>query len=281
MRNKFTELVNQGVAKFEYQPIAPTTPSTCPMCRLYNGIWGILTDTHMACVETPEGCKTYITGTFVSNKDKWAALNFSSYWGGATFQSTGYMSLSEFFYKHGVTPREVTLNGQPAIELVPIDSEPVDIMAVPGTYATSESAIPQPVRFLLSERDFNECLSCSTIKDVVDALNESKYIPGSHWHVYEHTLVGMVNGKTIIMELNYETGRKIESPALTNALEEEGLKDIFLRQFPKYFMVDSDDVKWRAVLRKSKHNKLPVSSFEELTIEDWVYNIKNIVNSIS
>ena len=69
MRNKFTELIEQGVARFEYTPIAPEIPEQDPICRQYNNIWSIPSDTHMHL--NHETGDRYITGHMVGIASKW------------------------------------------------------------------------------------------------------------------------------------------------------------------------------------------------------------------
>ena len=115
MRNKFTELVDAGVASPNYTPIAKDTPTFCPVCHAYNNIWGIISDTHMSCLDNG---RRIITGTFISNVPKWTQFVFAPNWGGVRFDTTGYMSLSEFLCVHGLETCATNINGQPAIELV-------------------------------------------------------------------------------------------------------------------------------------------------------------------
>lgn len=279
MRNKFTELISQGVAAFEYKPTAPEIPSQCRLCRIYNGCWGMITDTHMVEVDG----RLIITGTMLEDPRKWEMLMYSSVWGGVQFKSTGYTSLANLFYAERVYWSSITYNNQPAIEIKPIPREEENTSsAVPASYTTSESKFPQPIARLMSTQALRECFRGSKgLKDVVEKLNESEEVPGSDWYYDAKGIGGFVNGIHIMLETSFDAGTKIVNKALSDALQSEDLGEVYLRQFANCFMVDSDDAQWRAVLRKSKFNRIRAKSIKDLSTEEWVYNIKNIINSIS
>lgn len=275
MRNKFTELVNAGVASFKSDPIAADRPQYCPVCHTYNNVWGVITDTHMS--NLPDG-RRVITGTFVSNTPKWTQLMFSSYWGGVRFDTTGYMSLSEFLYKSGLETRSITLNGQPAIELVPCEECAVTDIKCP-VYTTTETKFPQPINRL---GGVLECLGVSSsLSDAARKLNSSIKVPGDHWHVYENKIIGQAYGQNIILEVSFDKGVKIENEELAKLFSNEGIGELFYRQFPRYFALDSDDKKWQALLRQNEHNKIFIRNFNELTPLQWFEEAQAIIATIS
>lgn len=269
MRNKFSELVAAGVAEFKYKPTTPGTPDTCPICRMYNNIWGIITDTHASIVDG----RPVITGTLVGDPKKWSQLQWASNWGGVTFEGSGWCSLSEFFRANMVQPNGIHINGQVAIELIPCeDCTCADCACV--AYHTSESLLPQPIKVL---GDIYECLNRGSLDEIAKAMNHSNKVVGEHWHVAEGTIAGRVGQQMIILELNYDKGIKIESPELATLLDNEGIPELFLRQFPRYFVVDSDDKKWQVLLRRDENNRTFVKSFDELTPQEWFEEIKAII----
>lgn len=275
MRNKFTELVNAGVASFNPEPIAPDRPHYCPICHTYNNVWGVITDTHMSCL--PDG-RRVITGTFVSNTPKWTQLMFSSFWGGVRFDTTGYMSLSEFLYKSGLETLAINLNGQPAIELIPCEECAVADIKCPA-YTTTETKFPQPINRLGA---VIECLELSnSLSEAARKLNVSIKVPGSHWHVYENKIIGQAYGQNVILEVSFDKGVKIENEELAKLLNAEGIGELFFRQFPRYFALDSDDKKWQVLLRKNDNNKIFAQSFDELTPQQWFEEAQAIIASIS
>lgn len=274
MRNKFTELISAGVAAFNSTPIAQETPQYCPVCHTYNNVWGIITDTHMSCLENG---RRVITGTFVSDPAKWTKLLYSQFWGGVRFDTAGYMSLSEFLYNHGLDAVVVDLNGQPAMELVPCDDCPVSGIAC-KVYTTTETKFPQPIERLGAVR---ECFEADTLSKVAKKLNASIKVPGNHWHVCEDKIVGSAYGMTVILDMSFDKGTKVDCQELTGMFESEGMGNLFFRKFPRYFALDSDDRKWQAVLRENENNRVFVKNFEDLSPKDWFEEAKVIIETIS
>lgn len=275
MRSKFTDLVNAGVAGFHNTPIAPETPQYCPVCHTYNNVWGVITDTHMSCL--PDG-RRVITGTFVSDPKKWTQLMYASFWGGVRFDTTGYMSLSEFLYRNGLDTFITNINGQPAMELIPCEECAVtDIKC--SSYTTTETKFPQPINRL---GGVLECLELSgSLSEAVRRMNVSIKVPGNHWHVHENKIVGQAYGQNVILEVSFDKGTKVDCPELAKLLSDEGIGELFYRQFPRYFALDSDDKKWQALLRKNDDNKIFARSFDELTPQQWFEEAKAIIVTIN
>ena len=99
MRNKFTELIEQGVARFDYKPIAPEIPEQDFVCRMYNNIFSIPTDTHM--FMDGDGTR-YITGKLVSITEKFESFLYASQWMGVNFRHSGYWSACQFLQSYGL-----------------------------------------------------------------------------------------------------------------------------------------------------------------------------------
>lgn len=275
MRSKFSELVNAGVAGFQSTPIAQDTPQYCPVCHTYNNVWGVITDTHMSCL--PDG-RRVITGTFVSDPQKWTRLMYEPYWGGIRFDTTGYSSLSEFLYRSGLETQAIVLNGQPALALVPCEECAVADLKC-SSYTTTETKFPQPIVRLGAVQ---ECLELSgSLSEAARKLNCSIKVPGNHWHVHENKIIGRAYGQNVILEVSFEKGTKVENAELTKLFNAEGISELFFRQFPRYFALDSDDKKWQALLRRNDNNKIFAKSFDELTPQDWFEEAKAIIATIN
>lgn len=272
MRSKFSELVAMGIAGFEHTPIAQETPQYCPVCHTYNNVWGVITDTHMSCL--PNG-RRVITGTFVSKTPEWTRLMYASFWGGVRFDTTGYMSLSEFLYTHGLETVAITLNGQPAIELVPCEDCPVSGIKC-TSYTTTETKFPQPVQRL---GGVIECLESGSLKEAVNKLNASMKVPGNHWHVHENKIVGQAYGQTVILEVTFDKGIKVENEELHKMLESAGAGDLFFRQYPRHFVLDSTDPQCKLALKNLDENVIFVKKFDDMTVQEWFDNAKCIVAS--
>lgn len=269
MRSKFSELIAAGVASFNHEPIAPQTPCHDPICHTYNNLWGVLTDTHMSCADG----RYVITGTFVGDPKKWSSLMWTPNWGGCNFIDSGYYSLSEFLCLAGYEPRTTVLNGQAAIELIP--REDCVCTGIGCTaYTTHESQIPQPVARL---GRVQECLNVHSLQEAAKNMNRSSVVEGTHWHVSGDKIVGEAFGKTVILEVNFDKGIKIENKVLAELLDNEGIGEFYYRQFPRYFALDSDDKKWQALLRRDENNKIFVKNFSDLTPQEWFEEAKAII----
>ncbi len=259
---------------FKPDPIANRVPEQCPVCRTYNNIWGIATDTHCACVDG----RTFITGTLVGDPNKWTQLMYNPSIGGYVFKTTGYNSLSDFLYRAKLCPQVTTLNGQAAIELVPCPEEACIGDLTCKAYTTHESKIPQPVSQI---GDLTECLDCRSLSEMAWKMNHSNKVSGEGWHVSEGTIVGNKGDKNIILELSYDKGVKVDNEELRKLLDNEGIGELYFRQFPRYFVLDSDDKKWQALLRKDNNNRIFVRSFDALTPQEWFEEAKAIIATYS
>lgn len=126
MRNKFSELVAQGVAAFQYTPILQETPCNDPICREYNNIFGPAIDTHMSMLE--DGSRV-ITGHLIDDEQEWTKFTFSTMWNGVDFTKSGYNTLNEFLSRFNLTFRKACLNGDIVMKVVefqaPTEMEPV------------------------------------------------------------------------------------------------------------------------------------------------------------
>lgn len=196
MRNKFTELVQQGVATFSPKPIAQEVPENDPICREYNNLFGLVSDTHMSC--TPEGGRI-ITGHMIGTK-KWDEFATSHVWG--TFEiDNGYWSLADWAYHHNFKlvrclGRDCTI----CVEDIPVTPSELKV-SIPQSYTTSESKIPQNIIGLTTNGDVMKVKECfgDTIEMVVKNLNESIYIKGNNWIHNGENIMGLVGNKVYIL----------------------------------------------------------------------------------
>lgn len=202
MRNKFTELIEQGVARFEYTRIAPEIPEQDPICRAYNNIWSIPSDTHMHL--NNETGERYITGHMVGITSKWDSFVYAHNWGAVTFKTTGYWCLCDFLQKHGLEGRHSVLNGDSIYLVTPIPADadyPTPVC--PTCCVTSESKIPQPIANLVAGGDIMKIKECykgkANLYEVCAALNENIYIKGDNWTVNGNKLVCPIGNKVVIL----------------------------------------------------------------------------------
>ena len=203
MRNTFTELINQGVASFEYTSIAPQMPEQDLICRSYNNIWSIPSDTHMHL--NKETGERYITGHMVGITDKWNKFIVSSNWGAVNFRTTGCWSLCDFLQASGLKGEYSVLNGDTVYKITPIETvcNSETPCMCPGTCCTSESRIPQPVAQLVTNGDVMKLKECYhgkyNLYDVCNALNENIYIKGDMWTVVDDKVMCPIGNKIYIL----------------------------------------------------------------------------------
>ena len=202
MRNKFTELIEQGVARFEYTPIASELPEQDPICRQYNNIFSIPTDTHMHL--NNETGERYITGHMIEDESKWSNFVYSHNWGAVNFKSTGYWCLCDFLQKNGLDGRYSVLNGDTIYLVTPIP-EDADYAApvCPTCCVTTESKMPSPIATLVANGDYFKIKECyqgkKNLYEVSHALNENIYVMGNNWTVNGDKLVCLIGNKTYIL----------------------------------------------------------------------------------
>lgn len=126
MRSKFSELIAQGIARFNYTPIIQETPCTDPICLEYNNIFGPAMDTHMSMLE--DGTRV-ITGHRVADECEWANFVNSYRWNGVDFHDSGYYTLNEFFGRYGLTYKKGVLNNDVVMFIENIENpnnEPIE-----------------------------------------------------------------------------------------------------------------------------------------------------------
>ena len=195
MRNKFTELIQQGVAKFEYTPIAQETPEYDPICREYNNLFGLVNDTHMSC--TQDGHRI-ITGHII-NTPKWDEFVTAHIWG--TFEFKQYWSLSDWAFKYNFELTKGLFNGDKVIYVHDTPQVNIPVPVAKHTYTTTESNIPQLVSTLTTNGDINKFMECfgGNIDEVVKNLNESLYIKGNNWIHDGSRIMGFVGNKVCIL----------------------------------------------------------------------------------
>ena len=158
MRNKFSELVNNGVASFNYKPLAPEMPEADPICKAYNNIYSMALDTHMSMVD---GVRV-ITGHNVADLKKWNEFCFSSKWGGYDFTTSGTGSLQNYLHSAGLCTRVGSLNNDIVCFVEPCQCE--DELEL---RSTNESELNEAKSLTL-----NSFINFDSFSDVYNALSE-------------------------------------------------------------------------------------------------------------
>lgn len=195
MRDKFSELIEKGVASFEYTPICGETPSQCPICRMYNNVWGAASDTHMA--HAADG-NIYITGRVIGWERQFQHMKWATEFGGVKFSDSGFFSLDDFLYKNDLDIIVTTLNGDVVAKVID-RVKPKDLVPTPTQSVAMESGINKPLATLTLDRNENTLKECfkGTIDEVVENLNSNCMVKGTNWIVSDGKIRGKVDGKII------------------------------------------------------------------------------------
>lgn len=195
--DKFSELIKQGVAKFEYKHITGNITDTylqdldSQMIRDYNNLYSIATNTHMG---RSEDNRIIITGTLIKDSTYFDRFLCSNYYKNLRFDKCPAC----FFRDYGFIGHYEVLNNDNVYVLELISEHPELAkceICQDGCICTSESSIPRNVRFISTSGNFEDVKECNT-EDTAKSLNESKYIIGNNWMV-----VGLSDGYHL-MEMN-------------------------------------------------------------------------------
>lgn len=201
--DKFSELIAKGVASFDYVDIV--NHDDCSVCRSYNNIFGVATDTHMTCVDD----KYVVTGHIISTQNKFDDFIWSRQYNGVYFQHAGFNSLSEWMQKNNLKGGYGVVNNDNVYIMTAKTEEdtdaglPADIKTPTAmiTFNTDESMIPQSVRFITKTNSVSDFTVCEDLK----SLNESKAVYGDNWCVAYLSdgphLTCTVNGKNILINV--------------------------------------------------------------------------------
>lgn len=123
MLNKFSEYIDRNIAPSPYQEdtFGETSTGTCPLCRLYNNIWGPVSGTCMA----NKGDKYVITGSIMRQPELWEKFLVAENWGVYVFkQAVGIATLSDLLARNGLEGSFGNQNGDPVYIVRPKMVEP-------------------------------------------------------------------------------------------------------------------------------------------------------------
>ncbi len=191
MRNKFTDLIADGVAQFDY--INTITDVSDPICREYNNIYGIFSDTHMS--KYKDG---YIITGHMRGSDFDSILN-------KKIEGVGYFSMYDFFYKYNLSGGYNVVNNDKVYILKPKQTvrnyDDNCSGCTPQCYYEGNSNIPLPIISITTNNDINKLNECFdgiiNSEDVAEKLNKSPYIKGNNWIAYNGNIYGVVNNKNV------------------------------------------------------------------------------------
>lgn len=198
--DKFSELIAQGVANFEYKTIAGGITDTYSqdlesrMIRDYNNLYSIATNTHMS--RTVDD-KIIITGTLVADKNYFDRFLYSNYYKNLTFNTSAY----SFIYNNGYIGHYDIYNNDVVymLELRSMHPELFNKIGYPCQdccVCTSENQIPQNIKYISKTANIETVKECFSQEDVTKALNEHQNIKGDSWMI-----IGLYDGYHL-MEMN-------------------------------------------------------------------------------
>lgn len=188
--NKFSQLIAQGVAKFEYTPIAQDVPNQCPICRAYNNVYSLANDTHMSIL--PDG-RYVITGHVIKDRRNFDQFLYSSFWGWVNFDDSGLGAPCNFFCNNKLKGHYDILNGDDVYILEPIPEEPEQCIACPDCAYCVDTKISEQLNVLTTDGNAAHIQECFKQKDVAKALNEDLYVTGVNWMI-----VGLSSGDRLV-----------------------------------------------------------------------------------
>lgn len=206
--DRFSELIEKGVASFNPVNIANDSTS-CPICRSYNNIFSMATDTHMSCLN---GDVKIITGHIIRDYKKFDRFMWSNMFNGVDFTRSGVWSFSDWMNKIGLKGHYEVVNCDLAYIVEPMTDDETEKQAAEEaklsesciqSFVVGESLIPQQSNLLSinhRSKDVMECLG-STMYETAKNLNESKDVNGNNWCVANLSegmcIVGNINGKAV------------------------------------------------------------------------------------
>lgn len=201
MRDKFSDLIKNGIADFHYTPLTSDKPDTDPICRTYNNIFSIPSDTHMSI--TADG-ERVITGHMI-NTQHWGDFCCSWCWGAVDFRTSGVWCLCDFLYKNGLKGEIASLNGDVVYKIVarePGEKCPACSLC-PNSFNTNESKIPHPITELTLSGNKLHIMECfgENVDIVAKKMNESTWVKGSNWVPFENQIVGLVGDQVYKLNL--------------------------------------------------------------------------------
>ena len=193
MRNRFSEMIEKGVASFEYTPVLKETPEVGPICRTYNNIFAGPTDTHMS--RTEDGY--VITGSAVAT-DKWEPKIMNTWGLGAIdFRPSGYWCISDFLYRNRLRGSKAQLNGDIVYKILPV-VEPSASYSMPSAATTNESKIPVSLISCGALQALAECFADKESADqIAQAMNKHRGVQGDNWIVDQNGRICGLIGNTV------------------------------------------------------------------------------------
>lgn len=175
-----------------YFPPQPHNTSNDYICREYNNLWGILSDTHMI----KHGEDYIITGS-MTGTNKFESFITMGQIENMPVQYAGGLGQKVPFYKYmwqmGYQGEHTQFNGDTAFRFTKRPEYQPIPQGTSITYTTSDSFIPKPIK-QLGENAIEKLHRYEN----VEQMNEDFTFKGNSWMVYENCLIindGLVQHK--------------------------------------------------------------------------------------
>lgn len=118
--NRFSEWIKQGIAPSPYKTDTFNDRPSDGLCRLYNNLWGALTDTHMT---KHDNGHYVITGSMLRDQEKFNSFIDAPAWCSCNFkQASGVNTLGELFAMHSLVGKHTIQNNDAVYELIRVIS---------------------------------------------------------------------------------------------------------------------------------------------------------------
>lgn len=221
MINKFKEMIDSGIASFNYIPLAQSVPETDAICRLYNNIFSIGSDTRMGKISNEQGEQFYVISGSAVASPKWTEKTMYQWGTGAIdYRPSGFWSISDFLFQMGLEGNRSTLNGDVVWLLKPFSNNPPEdiptinnnghketpnaasVYNCPNCVTTINSQIPQPISKIGVKEELQKIWGENkTIKEIAEAMSKDPWIKGEKWiAVNENMIVGLIGNEVYKIE---------------------------------------------------------------------------------
>lgn len=247
---KWGELVGKFNQSFVKESLSTRFTNQDAICREYNIHWGTPTDTNMSI----DGDKYVI----VNVKD-WNRMLFSTHIGGYVFKASGFDTLQQFLNAHGL---EYMQSGN---RVYLSKKTTLGVPTLPITKYTLDG----------KDRDIQE-LEVDGNVDNLNTLQEQLNKKMFKWSLVGECLVARIGNKEMVIEARHE---RLSYPELEQTLLAMGI-DAYVIKTPKGYRLDSDNSKWKRVL-KTPVNYLPVDFDYIKDTEEQKEMVLHIIKSIS
>lgn len=204
--DRFTEMIEKGVASREYKTFLPETPDQDPIVRTYNNCFGLFTDTHMSKMNENE---YVITGSLCSRPDRFDSFLYSVNFGlGTAFKVNGKItSLAGFLQSNGLKGQYECLNGDSVYKIYPCPSSACCIDPACGYGVCGmdcQSSYPTQLGEKLMSAIADMLSESANLEELENKINKCDILNGSDWFSFNTSkgfgLLSESIGKAILFD---------------------------------------------------------------------------------